>query len=112
MSMRRGGTPARYHRTTPPTIDDLLLQARSGLTRLDPVLALCAMQDGAADPARPGARRAWPQASSRATTATSNFSGGSASLLTSTIDDAGRSLPPYAAFLTSWAAEASSILVT
>jgi hypothetical protein len=31
----------------PPTIDDLLLQARSGLARLDPVLALRAVHDGA-----------------------------------------------------------------
>ncbi len=36
----RSRTQARCHQTTPPTIDDLLLQARSGLARLDPVLAL------------------------------------------------------------------------
>ncbi|HXZ74189.1 MAG TPA: hypothetical protein VEH31_25410 [Streptosporangiaceae bacterium] len=39
--------PGRCHHTTPPTIDDLLLQARSGLARLDPVLALRAVHDGA-----------------------------------------------------------------
>jgi len=42
----RSCTQARRH-TTPPTIDDLLLQARSGLARLDPVLALRAVHDGA-----------------------------------------------------------------
>ena len=46
MNMRRR-TQARCHHTTPPTIDDLLLQARSGLARLDQVLALCAVRDGA-----------------------------------------------------------------
>jgi hypothetical protein len=43
----RWRTQARCHHTTPPTIDDLLLQARSGLARLDPVLALRAVHDGA-----------------------------------------------------------------
>jgi rhodanese-related sulfurtransferase len=43
----RSRTQARCHQTTPPTIDDLLLQARSGLARLDPVLALRAVHDGA-----------------------------------------------------------------
>ena len=43
----RWRTQARRHHTTPPTIDDLLLQARSSLGRLDPVLALRAAQDGA-----------------------------------------------------------------
>ena len=43
----RSRTQARCHQTTPPTIDDLLLQARSGLGRLDPVLALRAVHDGA-----------------------------------------------------------------
>jgi hypothetical protein len=43
----RWRTQARCHHTTPPTIDDLPLQARSGLARLDPVLALRAVHDGA-----------------------------------------------------------------
>ena len=40
-------TQARCHHTAPPAIDDLLLQARTGLARLDPVLALRAAHDGA-----------------------------------------------------------------
>ena len=36
----RWRTQARCHHTTPPAIDDLLLQARSGLARLEPALAL------------------------------------------------------------------------
>jgi rhodanese-related sulfurtransferase len=43
----RWRTQAPCHYTTPPTIDDLLFQARSGLARLDPVLALRAAHDGA-----------------------------------------------------------------
>lgn len=43
----RWRTQARCHHTTAPTIDDLLLQARSGLARLDPVLARRAVHDGA-----------------------------------------------------------------
>ena len=39
-------TQTRCHHTTPPTIDELLLQTRSGLARLDPVLALHAAHDG------------------------------------------------------------------
>ena len=64
---------------------------------------------------RPPVRTSPPahgQPVSRAMTATSHFSCGMASLFTSTIVDAGRSFPPYAAFRTSSAAEASSMLVT
>lgn len=43
----RWRTQTRCHHTTPPTIDELLLQTRSGLARLDPVLALHAVHDGA-----------------------------------------------------------------
>jgi len=38
---------ARCYGAIPPTIDDLLIQARSGLARLDPALAQSAVEEGA-----------------------------------------------------------------
>jgi rhodanese-related sulfurtransferase len=39
--------PSRRHQAAPPTIDDLLIKARSGLDRLDPMQAHQAIQRGA-----------------------------------------------------------------
>jgi rhodanese-related sulfurtransferase len=43
----RRSVPAARHGTAPPTVDDVLRWARSGLARLDPVTAHAAARDGA-----------------------------------------------------------------